>query len=78
MLRRCVPMNKAIKIFKKCHGAEYGGHYEAYKTHAKMWQSGFYCPTMYKDALDYVKRCARCPKHRNINTRDEMPLTNNL
>jgi hypothetical protein len=43
-----------------------------------MWQSGFYWPTMYTDALDYVKRCARCPKHGSINTRDEMPLTNNL
>jgi transposase InsO family protein len=43
-----------------------------------MWQSGFYWPTMYTDALDYVKRCARCPKHGNINTHDEMPLTNNL
>ena len=78
MLRRCVPMNEAVKIMEKCHGAEYGGHYGAFRTHAKIWQSGFYWPTMYEDTKDFVKKCARCQKHGNINTRDAMPLTNNL
>jgi len=71
-------MDEAIKIIDKCHGAEYGGHYGAFKTHAKIWQSGFYWPTMYKDTQDYIWKCARCQKHGNINTRDAMPLTNNL
>ena len=78
ILRRCVPMDEAVKIMEKCHGAEYGGHYGAFRTHAKIWQSGFYWPTMYEDTKNFVRRCARCQKHGNINTRDAMPLTNNL
>jgi len=27
---------------------------------------------------DFVRQCSRCQKHGNINTRDAMPLTNNL
>jgi transposase InsO family protein len=33
---------------------------------------------MYEDARDFVRRCPRCQKHGNINTRDAMPLQNNL
>ncbi|WVZ93826.1 hypothetical protein U9M48_039780 [Paspalum notatum var. saurae] len=40
--------------------SSYGGHYGAYRTHAKIWQSGFYWPTMYEDAKEFVRRCPRC------------------
>jgi hypothetical protein len=33
---------------------------------------------MYQDTKEFVRRCARCQKHGNINTRDAMPLQNNL
>ena len=33
---------------------------------------------MYSDTKDYVKKCAWCQKQGNINSHDEMPLTNNL
>ena len=33
---------------------------------------------MYEDTKQYIRRCGPCPRHRNINTRDAMPLTNNL
>jgi len=38
VLRRCVPMEEAIQIIEKCHGAEYGGHYGTFRAHAKIWQ----------------------------------------
>jgi len=46
LLRRCVPMEEAVQIIEKCHGAKYGGHYGTFRTHAKIWQSGLYWPTM--------------------------------
>ena len=49
-----------------------------FRTHAKIWQSGFFWPTMYKDTKNFIKRCVRCQKHGNINAREAMPLTNNL
>jgi len=33
---------------------------------------------MYQDTKEFVRRCARCHKHGNINARDAMPLMNNL
>ena len=78
LLRKCVPEVEAIKIIERCHAAPYGGHYGAFWTHAKIWQSGFFWPTMYEDTRNFIKRCVRCQRHGNINARDAMPLTNNL
>jgi galactitol-specific phosphotransferase system IIC component len=33
---------------------------------------------MYDDAKSFVQHCIQCQRHRNINTRDAMPLTSNL
>ena len=71
-------MAEATQIMERCHASPYGGHYGAFRTHAKIWQSGFFWPTMYEDTKDFVRRCHRCQKYGNINSRNEMPLTNNL
>jgi hypothetical protein len=78
LLRRCVPSKEGIKIIKRCHPSPYGGHYVAFRTHAKIWQSGFFWPTMYQDTRDFIQKCGACQRHGNINSRDVMPLTNNL
>ena len=49
LLKRCVPAEEAIKIIVRCHSSLYGGHYGAFHTNAKIWQSGFFWPTMYDD-----------------------------
>ena len=49
-----------------------------FRTHAKIWQSGFFWPTMYEDTKVFIPRCGSCQRHGNINTRDAMSLTNNL
>jgi hypothetical protein len=33
---------------------------------------------MYEDIKYFIQRCGACQKHRNINSRDATPLTNNL
>jgi hypothetical protein len=33
---------------------------------------------MYEDTKDFIRRCGACQRHGNINSRDAMPLTNNL
>jgi hypothetical protein len=42
LLRKCVPMVEAMKIIERCHTSPYGGHYGAFRTNAKIWQSGFF------------------------------------
>jgi len=44
----------------------------------KIWQSGFFWPTMYEDTKDFIQRCGSCQRHGNIIARDVMPLTINL
>ena len=78
LLRRYVPAKEAIKIIERCHSSPYGGHYGAFHTNAKIWQSGFFWPTMYDDTKEFIWRCIPCQKHRNINARDAMPLSTNL
>ena len=39
-----------------------------------MLQSGFYWPTLFKDAIKYCKECLMCQSALNISKRDEMPL----
>ncbi|XP_071925471.1 uncharacterized protein [Coffea arabica] len=51
------------------------GHFSTSKTVAKVWQSGFYWPTMYRDAREYVKNCDACQRTGNISRKNEMPLT---
>jgi hypothetical protein len=78
LLRHCVPSWEVNDILERCHSSGYGGHYGAFHTNAKVWQCGFFWPTMYQDANDFVRRCPRCQKHGNISTGDAMPLTTNL
>ena len=78
LLRRCVLVEEGINIIERCHSSPYGGHYGAFRTHSKIWQSGFFWPTMYEDTKDFIRRCGACQRHGNINSRDAMPLTNNL
>ena len=78
LLRRCVPTAEGMRIIEKCHAAPYGGHYGVYRTQAKIWQSGFFWPTMYKDTKNFIRKCRRCQHHGGITARDAMPLQNNL
>jgi hypothetical protein len=71
-------MVEAKKIIERCHASPYGGHYGAFQTNAKIWQSEFFWPTMYQDTNEFVRRCTRCQKHGNIKARDAMPIMNNL
>jgi hypothetical protein len=78
LLKRCIPAFETWKILERCHSSPYGGHYGAFRTNAKVWQSGLYWPTMYDDAKSFVQRCCRYQKHGNIYARDAMTLTSNL
>jgi hypothetical protein len=49
-----------------------------YSTLMQRFGSGFFWPTMYDDTKDFIRRCGACQRHGNINSRDAMPLTNNL
>src|SRR3954471_13763386 len=61
-------------ILTHCHTLQAGGHHGAIRTAAKVLQSGFFWPTLFADAHDFVKRCNSCQRSGNISKRNEMPL----
>nr|GEZ19869.1 hypothetical protein [Tanacetum cinerariifolium] len=64
---------EAIDILNACHSRLTGGHYRANYTAKKVFDSGFYWPTIYKDAFELVKRCDSCQRQGKILEKDEMP-----
>ncbi|GJW38008.1 reverse transcriptase domain-containing protein [Tanacetum coccineum] len=49
------------------------GHLSANYTARKVFNSGFFWPTIYKDASNLVKHCDACQRQGKISQRDEMP-----
>ncbi|GKB90655.1 hypothetical protein Tco_0962927, partial [Tanacetum coccineum] len=50
VIRHCVSGQEAFDILKACHIGPTRGHYGANYTAKKIFDSGFYWPTIYKDA----------------------------
>ncbi|KAG9458936.1 hypothetical protein H6P81_003444 [Aristolochia fimbriata] len=78
VIRRCVKEEEAPLILSHCHHKEVGGHHCANRTTAKVLQSGFFWPTLSRDAKRYVQSCDRCQRTGDISRRNEMPLNNIL
>nr|GEX38847.1 reverse transcriptase domain-containing protein [Tanacetum cinerariifolium] len=62
IIRRCVAGKEAIDILNACHSGPIGGHYGASYIAKKVFGSGFYWPSIYKDAFELVKRCDSCQR----------------
>ncbi|GJR23965.1 reverse transcriptase domain-containing protein [Tanacetum coccineum] len=73
MIRRCVHGQEAVDILTACHNGPTGGHHGANYTAKKVFDSGFYWLTIYRDAHDLVTRCDACQRQGKISQRDEMP-----
>ncbi|GKE16098.1 reverse transcriptase domain-containing protein [Tanacetum coccineum] len=55
IIRRCVFGQEALKILKVCHEGPTGGHHSANITAQKVFDAGFFWPTIYKDAYELIK-----------------------
>nr|GEY57960.1 reverse transcriptase domain-containing protein [Tanacetum cinerariifolium]GEY59271.1 reverse transcriptase domain-containing protein [Tanacetum cinerariifolium] len=73
VIRRCVHGQEAIDIIKACNYGPTGGHHGPNSTANKVFDSGFYWPTIYRDAQDLVKNRDVCQRQEKISQRDEMP-----
>ncbi|GKD34718.1 reverse transcriptase domain-containing protein [Tanacetum coccineum] len=75
-MRRCMAGSKTLEILAHCHSGPTGGHHSANVTTKKVYESGFYWPSVFKDANEYVRRCDACQRSGNISSRNEMPQNN--
>nr|GEY00358.1 reverse transcriptase domain-containing protein [Tanacetum cinerariifolium] len=64
---------EAIEILKACHYGPTRGHHGPNYTAKKVFDSGFYWPTIYRDAQDLVKNCDIYQRQGKISQRYEMP-----
>ena len=75
VIHRCVPECEQISILSFCHNSACGGHFGSKKTAAKILQSGFYWPTLFRDAHQYCQACYNCQHSGRLSRRHMMPLT---
>nr|GEX88023.1 reverse transcriptase domain-containing protein [Tanacetum cinerariifolium] len=64
---------EAIEILKACHYGPTGGHHGPNYTARKVFDSGLYWPSIYRDTQDLVKNYDVCQRQGKISQRDEMP-----
>ncbi|GKB19278.1 reverse transcriptase domain-containing protein [Tanacetum coccineum] len=72
MIRRCVSGPETCTILDQCHHGPTGNGPNT--TDKIVLDSGFYRPTIIKEAHTLVRLCEACQKTENISKRDEMPL----
>ncbi|CAM8982156.1 unnamed protein product [Rhodiola kirilowii] len=73
ILRRCIPNNEIASVINFCHGFACGGHFGPRKTARKILDSGFFWPSIFKDANEKCKKCDKCQRVGNVSARNEMP-----
>nr|GEV62008.1 reverse transcriptase domain-containing protein [Tanacetum cinerariifolium] len=73
IILRCMHGQEAFDILKACHEGPTGGHHGANLTTKKVFDVGFFWPTIYRDAHSMIKSCDTCQKQGKISQRDEMP-----
>nr|GEU96892.1 reverse transcriptase domain-containing protein [Tanacetum cinerariifolium] len=73
VIRRCVHGQEAVEILKACHNGPTRGNYGPNYIAKKVFDFGFYWPTIYRDDHDLVKSCDACQRQGKISQRDEMP-----
>eukprot|EP00253_Pinus_taeda_P013117 PITA_13117 len=73
-IRRCVQEDEIFDILKACHDQPCGGHFADRRTGHKVLQTGYYWPTIFKDAKKFFQACDSCQRAGRPNQSDEMPL----
>ncbi|GJT26364.1 reverse transcriptase domain-containing protein [Tanacetum coccineum] len=75
-MRLCVARSEILEILAYCHSGPTRGYHSASIIRRKVYEFGFFWPSIFKDAKDYVMRCNACQRSGNISSRSEMPQKN--
>ena len=75
IIRKCVPEEEQQGILSHCHESACGGHFVSQKTAMKVLQSGFYWPSLFKEAHRMCRVCDRCQRLGKLSRCHMMPLS---
>ena len=73
-IRRCIREDEIFDILKACHDGPCGGLFAERRAAHKVLQTGYYWPTIFKDAKKSVQACDSCQRVGRPGPADEMPL----
>ncbi|GJR77841.1 reverse transcriptase domain-containing protein [Tanacetum coccineum] len=73
IIRRCVHGQEAFDVLKACHEGPTRGHHGVNLTAKKVFDVGFFWPTIYRDVHAMIKSCDTCQRQGKISQRNEMP-----
>nr|GEW32019.1 reverse transcriptase domain-containing protein [Tanacetum cinerariifolium] len=73
IIRLCMDGKEVMDTPEACHHGPTRGHHGPNYTAKKVFDSGFFWLTIYRDAHDMVKHCDACQRQRKISQRDVMP-----
>ncbi|CAM8883040.1 unnamed protein product [Rhodiola kirilowii] len=73
IMRRCIPNDEVASVLGFCHEHACGGHFGPRRTARKILDSGFFWPSLFRDAYEHCKKCDRCQRVGNVSARNEMP-----
>ncbi|RDX66431.1 hypothetical protein CR513_54799, partial [Mucuna pruriens] len=62
VIHECIPDSEIKLVLQFFHAAPGGGHYGSTRTARKVLDYGFYWPTIFKDAYQFVSICEKCLK----------------
>ena len=71
IIRKCIPEQEQQGILSHCQDNTCKDHFASQKTTKKVLQSGFYWPSLFKDAHTMCRSCERLGKLTHMNM---MPL----
>ena len=74
IIRKCVPEKEQEGILSHCHDSACGGHFTSQKIAMKVLHSGFYWPSLFKNAYTMCKQCDKCQRLGKISRCHMMPL----
>ncbi|KAJ0856311.1 putative ribonuclease H [Helianthus annuus] len=62
---RCLEDPEAKEVLQDIHEGDCGNHAGGRSLFSKVLRTGYYWPTMRKDAAEYTRRCDACQRHSN-------------
>jgi hypothetical protein len=74
ILLRCLEKTEAQKVLQELHDGPAGGHFGGDTTAHKIIHAGYYWPTLFKDAHDYVRKCKICQTASGRQRKPAFPL----
>ncbi|MCO5602906.1 hypothetical protein L7F22_057046 [Adiantum nelumboides] len=73
-LRICAHEKQYLHILEQAHGGISGGHFSGDKTAKLVLTAGLWWPTLYIDAVEFVKKCDDCQRTKVPLKQDDMLL----